>query len=501
MRAMIAYPPLEGKGSPMLTQNRQFQWMSKPSYLYPCVPASAATYLQSLGHPVSWADCITERKDWGQFEGLVRDFQPEIIAIETKAPVVRQHWAMLPRIKELAPGVKTVLYGDHAAGKPDESMERSEVDYVLTGGDYDFSIASIVKHLEEGSALGTGIVYRNDDGSWSNTGPYRHEGSLEDLPWIDRDLTNAHLYFEKWKKRLPFMWTMAGRDCPWGKCTFCSWTTTYPRFRTVGPEHLLNEMDMLISKHGAREIFDDSGSLPGGGWLLRFLEGMIDRKMQEKIIFDCNFRYDYLTQKNTQLMKKAGFRKLLIGLESANQRTLDILNKNLTREQIIEGSRLAKEAGLEIQLTVMVGYPWETKEDAYESLRLAKYLMNNGLAHMLQATVIMPYPGTPLFDLCQEKGWIRFGAEEYERYDMTEPVCELTDMDEEEVVRMAGQFYKLFLDPRFFMRQLANVRSVEDMDYIFRGSRAIWGHIKDFASLRRWGSDEAEATRKEAEGC
>jgi len=47
----------------MLTQNRQFQWFSEPSYLFPCIPASAATYLASLGHDVQWIDCIAERKD------------------------------------------------------------------------------------------------------------------------------------------------------------------------------------------------------------------------------------------------------------------------------------------------------------------------------------------------------------------------------------------------------------------------------------------------------
>ena len=51
MRVMLTYPPLEGKGSPMLTQNRQFQWMHGPSYLYPCVPASAATLSRSDPEP------------------------------------------------------------------------------------------------------------------------------------------------------------------------------------------------------------------------------------------------------------------------------------------------------------------------------------------------------------------------------------------------------------------------------------------------------------------
>ena len=486
MRILLTYPPLVGKGSPMLTQNRQFQWMHQPSYLYPCVPASAATYLASLGHEVRWLDCITERRTATDFEAAVTDFQPDLVAMETKAPVVRQHWAWIDRIRTLAPGARTVLFGDHAAALPDESMERSRVDVVLTGGDYDVSLASLAAHLETGSVLGTGIVLRAADGTWASTGPYRLEGDLEALPFIDRRLTRAHLYFEKWKKRVPFLWTMAGRDCPWGQCTFCSWTTTYPRFRSVRPERLLAEMEFLIREHGAREIFDDTGALPGGAWLERLCEGMIEHRMADRILFDCNFRYDWFTERNVLLMKRAGFRKIIIGVESANQRTLDILHKRLTPAQVLEGSRMAARAGLELQLTLMVGFPWETREDAFETLRLARRLMHEGLAHHLQATVVVPYPGTPLHDLCQRNGWLRFGPDEYERYDMTEPVCALTDMGEEEVVRMAGRFYKLMLHPKFVARTLANVRRPEDLDYVARGVRAVWSHIEDFARLRPW---------------
>jgi anaerobic magnesium-protoporphyrin IX monomethyl ester cyclase len=494
MRVMVTYPPLDSsKGSPMLTQNRQFQWFHEPSYLYPCVPASAATLLQHRGHEVVWNDCIAEHKDWGQFLRLLRDFQPEVVAMETKSPVVRQHWDLVDRIKAEVPGVRCVLFGDHIAGNPDETMEHSRTDFCITGGDYDFSLENIVDHLERGEALKCGVVHRNDDGTWSNTGPYKAWGKLVDLPWMDRDLTNAHLYFEKWKKRLPFLWTMAGRDCPYGKCTFCSWTTTYPSFSVVPPEHLAAEMEMLIARYGAREIFDDTGALPGGNWLNRLCAEMIDRKINEQVIFDCNFRFDYFTPKNCELMKKAGFRKLILGIESASERTIDILDKSLTREQIVEGCKMATKAGLQPHLTLMVGYPWETREDAYETLNLAKYLMHNGLAHHLQATVVMPYPGTPLFDLCQRNGWIRFDESDYDRFDMTEPVCELTDMSEEEVVRMAGQFYKLFLHPKFLAHQLQHLNSLEDLDYMTRGAKAIWGHIKDFAEIRPWNRQGAAA--------
>ena len=485
---MIAYPPLEGKGSPMLTQNRQFQWFSEPSYLYPCVPASAATYLASLGHEVTWIDAIAERKSWSRFARRVRDAAPDVIAMETKTPVVRQHWEIARRLKEIVPGVKIVLMGDHVTGNPAETVQSSVVDYALAGGDYDFSLKRLVDHLESGTELGPGFVTTADDGTLIDTGPFRtDEGNLEDLPWIDRHLTNAHLYFEKWKLRLPFLWTMAGRDCPYGKCTFCSWTVTYPTFRTVSPEHLAAEMQMLVRDYGARNLFDDTGALPAGNWLKRLCNDMIARRIPEHAVFDCNSRFDYITTQNAPLMKKAGFRKLIVGIESASERTIDILDKGLRREQIIEGARIAAENGLQLHLTLMVGYPWETREDAYETLSLARELMYNGLAHHLQATVVMPYPGTPLFDLCQQHGWIRFDPEAYERYDMTEPACVLTDMEQEEVVQLAGQFYKLYLHPGFIARQMRDLRSVEDLDYVARGAQAIWGHIKDFAKIRPWG--------------
>ena len=486
MRVMITYPPLSGKGSPMLTQNRQFQWFHDPSYLYPCIPAQAATLLRQDGHEVCWNDCIAENKDPAAWLRLVDDFQPELVAMETKSPVVRQHWKLIDLLKERIPGVKTVLFGDHIAGNGEETLLSCKTDFAFTGGDYDFSLQNLVNHLVKGETLAGGVWYRGGDDAPASTGAYQELGNLNDLPFIDRDFTNAHLYFEKWKKRLPFLWTMAGRDCPYGRCTFCSWTVTYPTFRTQSPERLADEMQYMIKRHGAREIFDDTGALPTGNWLIRLCNEMIDRKINEEVIFDCNFRFDYFTPKNSVLMKKAGFRKLILGIESASERTIDILDKSLTREQIIEGCKMASMAGLQPHLTLMVGYPWETKEDAYETLRLARYLMHNGLAHHLQATVVMPYPGTPLFDLCQRNGWIRFPETDYERYDMTEPVCALSDMQAEEVVQMAGQFYKLFLHPKFLAHQLRTLKSPEDLDYMLRGAKAIWGHIKDFAKIRPW---------------
>ena len=483
MKAMISYPPLEGKGSPMLTQNRQFQWYHVPSFIYPMVPAMAATVLDREGFEVIWNDCIAEGQSLKDFYDLIEREQPDLIALETKTPVVRQHWKLIGQAKKVSPNTGFVLMGDHVTALPNESMENSSVDYVITGGDYDSLLLGIAKHLRDDTPLPAGIWYRSN-GQIQNTGPFKLDYDLNDLPFIDRRLTKAHLYGEKWRKRTPFFYTMVGRDCYWGKCTFCSWTTIFPRFRVRKPEHLLDEIGFLIEEHGAREIFDDTGTFPSGGWLNKFCNGMIERGYNKKILFSANMRYGSLTPELPDLMKRAGFRKLKMGLESANQRTLDLLEKGIKVQQIIDDNRIISQAGIDIQLTVMVGYPWETRADAQRTIEMARKLMSDGHAEMLQATVTVPYPGTPLNKTALKNDWFRFDPMEYERYDMAEPVFKVPDMLPEEVIDMCRGVYQSFLNPRFILRQLSQIRSWNDLNYIFRGSKAVIGHLLDFMKIR-----------------
>lgn len=487
MKIMIAYPALKGKGNPMLTQNRQFQWMSMSSYIYPLVPASAATLLKEAGHDVIWYDGIAERLTYEHFLKTVETEQPDLLVFETKTPVVKLHWAIIKDVKKASYEIKTVLMGDHVTALPEESLQNSQVDFVVTGGDYDFMLKGLSDSLSGKGEMPAGVFYRDGE-KIRDTGQFSlKKNDLNSLPLIDRDLTKAHLYFEKWKKREPFRYTMAGRDCQWGKCTFCSWTTTYDRFRVRSVKSVLDEIEMLVVKYGTREVFDDTGNFPAGGWLKKFCEGMVERGLHKEILFSCNMKFD-LIAKNPKLvdyMQKAGFRKIKSGLESASQKTLDRINKNSKVEEIVEGCRLASNAGLDVQLTIMIGYPWETREDALRTLNLAKDLMSRGYAEMLQSTVVVPYPGTPLHKEAVEKGWIRFeDPQAWERYDMTEPVLNAPDMEPTEILRICSDVYKNFMTPRFMIRQLLKIRSMEELSYVLRGGKAVVGHIMDFAKMR-----------------
>ena len=463
----------------MLGQNRQFQWFHNPSFIYPMVPASAATMLKQMGHEVFWDDAIASKKTPEQWWEKVLSEKPDLIALETKTPVVRQHWGITDKIKKELPGTIVALMGDHITALPGETMEKSFCDYAITGGDYDFQLASIVNQLTGKGELDPGIWYRDNE-EIKNTGQFKLEKDLNQLPFIDRELTQWQLYGEPLYKREPFTYTMVGRDCPYAKCRFCSWTTLFPKFRVRKPESLLDEIGMLIDRYGVQEIFDDTGTFPGGGWLETFCKGMIERGYNKKIRLSINFRFDYLTPERAKLMREAGFRLMKLGFESANQSTLDRLDKGTKVEEIEKGCRMAKNAGLEVHLTVMVGYPWETRAEAMNTLNLATKLMNKGLADMLQSTVTIPYPGTPLYKEAVENDWLRYAPDEYEKFDMTRPVFKTPDMTPEEVVSICNSIYRSFLQPAYIIRYLAGIRSFSDLKFIAKGAKAVIGHLLDF---------------------
>ena len=171
---------------------------------------------------------------------------------------------------------------------------------------------------------------------------------------------------------------------------------------------------------------------------------------------------------------------LLFGVESGNQTTLNKLNKGTTIESIIDESGLPQEEGLKLHITVMVGYPWETRQDALKTLNLAKMLMQNGRAVTLQSTVVIPYPGSKLYDEALKNGWFRVDPQDYERFDMKEPVLKTPDMTPEEVIKLCDEIYKVFLSPKYMLKQLVRIRSIKDVRYSIKGAAKVLGHVKDF---------------------
>lgn len=468
----ISYPPLESdKGSPFLSQNRQFQWTNTGNVIYPIIPAYAATLLKSKGIKVLWDDAIAEKLTYQEWFKRFFKNKPDLIVVETKTPVIKQHWKIINQIKKESKWHPIiVLMGDHVTALPEESIKNCQVDYVLVGGDYDFLLDELITLINKNQAPKNKIF------------KLEKQYKLDSLPIIDRNLTKWKLYAYNNTnyKYKPGSYIMSGRDCWWGRCTFCSWTTLFPGkcFRQFSVQHTIKEIENLVNNFGVKEIFDDSGTLPIGPWLKELCQELISRGLNKKVKIGCNMRFGALSLSEYQLMYQAGFRFVLYGLESANQKTLDFINKNEKTNFAIETLKIAKKAKLEPHVTVIIGYPNETKADAQKTLNLARKIFKEGLADSLQATILIPYPGTPLFKYCQDKKLLL--TTNWDDFDMRQPVIK-SPISPADQLLLVQNLFKGILSPKFIFQKIISIRSINDIKHLSNYAIKYIKKLKDFS--------------------
>jgi len=453
------------KGVALLTQNRQFQWFSRPTYIFPVVPATAATMLKNAGHDVLFLDGIAAELSAAEFERRLADFRPEVVVVETKTPVVKRHWKWIA--DHAGTGAKFVMVGDHVTALPGESAGKTGVWAVIPGGDWDYGLLDFI-----------------NNGCPQGVQPFALRESIKDAPWIDRDLVHWELYAKKNGnfRRTPGTYIMSGRDCWHGKCTFCSWTTLYPKYRVRDPIDVVNEIEMLVSKYGVKEVMDDSGTFPVGEWLKTFCGEMIKRGLPKKVRIDCNMRFGRLTSDDYRLMRKAGFQFVLFGVESANQETLDRFNKALKVEDVVKGCEWAHKAGLDVHLTFMFGHAWEGPKEIANTVKLARMLLARGWASTLQCTLTIPYPGTPLFRELEANDGL--ATKDWDEYDMRRAIAKTPKATEQEIKCAIQQVYRGFLQPAALWHRLTSTRTLFDFGFYYRGIRSLIGHLADFKSGR-----------------
>ena len=483
IKIAIGYPPIKsGKGVPLLSQNRQFQYFNAPTYIYPMVPAYAASLLKKNGYETYWMDGIAEKQSFDEWLHELKRVNPQYLLIETKSPIIKLHWNIINKIKKTLPKISILLVGDHVSYKPYESFENSNVDFVITGGDYDFVVVNLLNHLHKKGKLEGGVYYKKNK-KVICSGPISLKHDLNTLPFVDRDLTKWKLYAyaNGNYKYTPGTYMYSGRDCWWNKCTFCVWDHTINpigSYRSFTPKRLFEEVKHVVDVHGVKEIFDDAGTMFVGNKLKQFCELMIESGYNKKVRYGCNMRFNAIpNQELYDLMGKAGFRFILYGMESGNQKTLDKLEKGTKENDAITGPAMARKAGLDPHITIMLGYPWESYEDAKRTIDTAKYALKKGIYETIQTTIVIPYPGTPLYTECKEKGWLI--TDDYSRFDMREPVMKIP-FSKKKLLELEQDLYAAFMTPQYIGRKILRIRSLHDVYYFFYMGYKFLGHMLDF---------------------
>jgi radical SAM superfamily enzyme YgiQ (UPF0313 family) len=105
-------------------------------------------------------------------------------------------------------------------------------------------------------------------------------------------------------------------------------------------------------------------------------------------------------------LKNSGCYLLSFGAESGSQKILKKIDKDITREQILDSAKRCLNHGIIPQYSFMVGLPGEKREDIDQTIDLIDELLKLGeRVQILGPQAFRPYPGSALYEECLRSGW------------------------------------------------------------------------------------------------
>ena len=411
--------------------------------------AQAATMLKANGHNVSWL--LWESSSAGE-AGLVRRLAGEqfklvvILAITSK---IYGAWSLIDKMKQFSVKArpKIALVGAHASALPEESFNNCGADYVLLGGDFDFLLTSLCARLHDvdrrsATRLEPGILSKQR-GEIKTSGQWRPEHNLTLPPFIDRELTGL---FPGLANNAPTRLNRCAaiytsRDCWWARCRNCARKVLSPpgSYRVRSPEAVLNEIGLLMAKHGVTRIVDTSGSLPTGLWLRRLCQGLIKRGYNRKVRLTCSLKPGSIGRSEATLMVEAGFDTAKVALHSVNQVTLEKLGSNMIASDIEDSLKMWRAAGLRLLVSAELGWPWESSDEAVQTCDWLQRLAGDRLTFSSSIVHAIAFPGTPLLEAANRQGWVQ--ATSWKDFSGNDPVFK-SALTTEQLAAISGNIHR-----------------------------------------------------------
>ena len=448
--------------------NRINLW-SKVSSCYPSLGlAYIAAVLEQDKHKVFFIDMQAENYSVDDVKQILDDeayFDLDFVGITATTPLINCAYDLAKMIKTKFTKAVIVFGGTHPSVMPEEVLGNSDVDLVVLG-EGEATMREVVAKKPLSEILG--ISYRGDKGIIRNKDrPYIED--LDSLPTpayhlmpIDKYRPAIGSY-----KQLPAMSLFATRGCP-GQCGFCN-RTFRGRVRSKSAKNILKEVKLLRDKYGIKEVsFYDDNFTVLRGTLVKFCELLIKEDLG--ITWSCFTRANYVDRKTFELMKKAGCHLVMMGIESGVQSILDSMEKNLTLEQIREAVKICKDVGIEVRTAYMLGYFGETKETMEQTLKFAMELDTDSV----QFNILTAYPGTKVWDVAKNNGWLRVKDYNYNINDLT---LDIPTVSRDEILAMYSRVHRAYyLRPKILLRRLFKVRSFAQVKQEVLGALAIVMH-------------------------
>jgi anaerobic magnesium-protoporphyrin IX monomethyl ester cyclase len=337
--------------------------------------------------------------------GAIKAYDPGLIAFSALTGVHHSLEQLAVTIKQTM-NVPIIVGGPHPTYSPD--MINSPGIDIICRGEGELAILDLAEAMEHDADV-TGIknlhvktrngtIYKND---------IRAAVPLDDLPFPDREL----YYKYRFLRDMPMKRFISSMGCPY-PCTFCHEPVIRNLYKTETKSDYLRRKSVaravaeikyiadrypLNHVHFSDDLFFIRNSYK---WLEEFAE-VYAREVG--IPFNCNIRYDSITQHAADLLEQARCYGAAVGLESGNEEIREVvIRKRSKNEHIVEGARLLREKRIKVLTTNMIGLPGETLDNALETVQLNMVLKSN----YVRANTFLLFPGLPLVEYARANGFV-----------------------------------------------------------------------------------------------
>jgi radical SAM superfamily enzyme YgiQ (UPF0313 family) len=237
-----------------------------------------------------------------------------------------------------------------------------EYDYIVIG-EAELTLGPLLKALVAGEKPKDlpGVISKHDSpGRTWVAAPLLKDLDAIDFPrydWIDLNLYRNRY---DWKV-VPII---SSRGCRWSRCRFCCECFAW---RRRSPKKVVDEMEWFTKQGFDKFLFNESDMNGDPEALLAICDEIL--RCQLKIAFSGELRVDKRgTPEFFKRLHEAGCSQLVFGVDGWADHTLRLQNKGYTMSMVEENLRNCHEAGISVNVNMVIGVPGETEEDITESI-------------------------------------------------------------------------------------------------------------------------------------
>lgn len=487
MKIFFINPPFKAEYGKFSRESRSPSIGHSGVLYYPLWLIYAAALAEKEGHQVEFLDApanlMNEEKS---LEYIAKRIEgTKLVVLDTSTPSIYSDINFAKKIKEKYSDVFILLVGTHPSATAEETLKLEPKIDAVARKEYDNTVRELARTIEQGIDISQvkGISYRRGNDIIHNEDA-EYITDLDEIPFASKFI-KEHLSVYDYSfpaATYPAIQIFTGRGCP-AHCNFCVYPQTMHghQYRTRSEENVIEEMKYIAENFpDVKEIVieDDTFTIRKDR-IAKICNLMIENKLNKRFKWLCNARanLDYETMK---LMKKAGCRLIIPGIESFNQEILKNIKKGTTTKQIEDYIQGAKKAHLLVHACYMVGNEGETKETMQTTLKAA-LRFNTDTAQFFP---LIPYPGTEAYNWAKENGYINGKYDEYCKEDGTlNCVLNLPGLSAQELVDFCDYARKrYYLRPRYILHRL-HIGLLHPSD--LKRSLKAFGTIKKYLFKRK----------------